>query len=140
MSHDRRTVLTALGAALPLGLPALAGASPAGPAPGLRLVPFEDAVRDAFRAAGPGAAEVRVEVGHSEAVQAGLQGCTNDRPFAGFPAGGLRVVRTGSGAGPQVHGVRLYVATVDVARADGKPGRPINFAAVPPAPALAAGG
>ena len=41
-----------------------------------------------------------VEVGHSEQVQAGVQGCHNDRPFAGFPAGHLRIVRTGSEPGP----------------------------------------
>jgi hypothetical protein len=29
----------------------------------------------------------RVEIGHCEQVQTGIQGCHNDRPFAGFPAG-----------------------------------------------------
>lgn len=139
MTTDRRAALAALGATLPLGLPALAGTAPHVAAPGLRLVAFEAAVLAAFRAA-PDAAEVRVEVGHSAAVQAGLQGCVNDRPFAGFPAGGLRVVRAGGGPGPAVGGVRLYVATVDVARtggrAFGEPGRPLDFASLPPASTL----
>lgn len=142
MSHDRRAVLSALGAALPLGLPALAGASPGGPPPGLRFVPFEEAVRAALRTAPPGA-EVRVEVGHSEAVRAGLQGCTNDRRFAGVPAGGLRIVRTGAGPGPEVGGVRLYVATLDLVRTESAAGstsaRPLDFASLPPTPLVVSG-
>lgn len=83
------------------------------------------------------------EVGHSADVLAGVQGCHNDRPFAGFPAGHLRIVRTGSGPGPVVGGVRLYVATVDVVLTGGRtadePSRPLNFATLPAAPILVAG-
>ncbi|WP_165251489.1 hypothetical protein [Paludisphaera soli] len=145
MTTSRRSILSALGAALPfgLGLGASAVAAPtaaAGPAPALRFRPFEDALREAF--AGPGAAPCRrVEVGGSEQVRAGLQGCCNDRPFAGFAAGRLRIVRAGFEPGPIRQGVQLYVATVDVALADGPPsaapGRPIDFASLPPAPTFA---
>lgn len=143
MIQDRRTVLTALGLALPLGLAGRVWASGAGP--GLRLRPFEDAVREAFRAVGPDEASPcrRVEVGYSEAVQAGVQGCYNDRPFAGYAAGRLRIVRAGSGPGPCVHGVRLYVTTVEVVLTTGgvshEAGRPLDFASLAPAPALSAG-
>ncbi len=146
MTTSRRSILSALGAALPfgLGLGASAVAAPAtadGPAPTLRFRPFEDAVREAF--AGPGAAGAcrRLEVGGSDLVRAGLQGCCNDRPFAGFAAGRLRIVRAGFQPGPTRQGVQLYVATVDVALADGPPsaapGRPIDFASLPPAPTFA---
>ena len=133
MFHDRRSVLAALGAALPFAVPRWATA---GPAPGLRLRAFEDAVREAFH--GPATADGcrRVPVGHSDLVAAGVQGCVNDRPFAGFPAGGLRVVRCGAEPGPAVGGVRLYAAFVDVAVNDGAAGRPLDFAALPPAPVL----
>lgn len=135
MLRDRRSVLAALGLAVPFGIPARASAAPVGPAPGLRFRSFEDAVREAFAAPAPdGWAAWRVEVGHSDEVRAGLQGCHNDRPFAGFPAGHLRIVRTGCEPGPAVNGVRLYVATVDVAVADGPGGRPLDFATLPPAP------
>lgn len=142
MSHNRRSVLAAIGLALPLGLDGRASATaPPGVAPALRLRPFEEAVREAFQA-GTGVAYRRVEVGHSEAVLAGLQGCYNDRPFAGFPAGHLRIVRTGSGPGPVVSGVRLYVATVDVALTIGQnyedSGRALDFSTLPPAPVLTA--
>ena len=143
MIQDRRSVLTALGLALPLGLGGRPWASSA--APGLRLRSFEDAVREAFRAGGPEEECPcrRVEVGHSEAVQGGLQGCYNDRPFAGFPAGWLRIVRTGFGPGPSVGGVRLYVATVDVALVGDDAqfvlGRPLDFASLPPPPTLSYG-
>ena len=139
-THDRRSVLAALGLAVPFGLDTRAAAA-TGPAPGLRLRSFEDAVREAFASAGPappgapdGVPCRRVEVGHSDEVRAGLQGCHNDRPFAGFPAGHLRIVRTGAEPGPAVRGVRLYVATVDVAAAGGAAGRPLDFASLPPAP------
>src|SRR4051812_41867968 len=111
-TFSRRSLLSALGITLPfgLGVRAEAATSPAGPAPGLRFQPFEEAVRAAFadlhRTASanvPGHARMlpcrRVEVGDSDLVRAGLQGCHNDRPFAGFPAGHLRIVRTGSGPG-----------------------------------------
>ncbi|QJW97049.1 hypothetical protein [Frigoriglobus tundricola] len=151
MSHDRRSVLTALGLALPLGIDTrFAPAAPVGPAPVLRLRSFEEAVREAFRS--PAAALVategrprrRVEIGHSEEVLAGLQGCHNDRPFAGYPTGHLRIVRLSSGPGPAVHGVRLYVTTVDVALTGGRsgefPGRLFDFARIPPAPVLVTSG
>ena len=152
MTHDRRTVLASLGLALPFGLDRLVAAAPAGPAPVLRLRSFEEAVRAAF---GPDAHATvspvpgeslpcrRIEVGHSAEVLAGVQGCHNDRPFAGFPAGGLRIVRSGSAPGPLRDGVRLYVATVDVARvSENGPdsvaaGRPLDFATLPAAPVLA---
>ena len=153
MIQDRRSVLTALGLALPLGLSGgpRAPSVPAGPAPVLGFRPFDEAVRTAFRAGSPdlsggaaGGGEAfpcrRIAVGDSEAVQAGLQGCYNDRPFAGFPTGHLRIVRTGSGPGPIFRGVRLYVTTVDVVLTGGRacrsPGRPLDFASLPPAPTL----
>jgi hypothetical protein len=156
MSHDRRSVLTAIGLSLPLGLDTrlVAITLPVGPAPVLRLRPFEEAVREAFGTIalsssvgvkapdGPVPCR-RIEIGHSEEVLAGVQGCHNDRPFAGYPAGHLRIVRTGSGPGAIVHGVRLYVATVDVAltrgRTGDRPGRPLDFSTLPPAPTLCAG-
>ena len=149
MTHTRRSILSALGLALPAGFGACARASatPTGPAPVLRFRSFEDAVREAFADLGrispglggdhtpPGR---RVEIGHSELVRGGLQGCHNDRPFAGFPAGHLRVVRAGSEPGPVWQGVRLYVSSVDVVLTGGPtPGvlaRPLNFASLPPAP------
>ncbi|MBP3955634.1 hypothetical protein J8F10_10110 [Gemmata sp. G18] len=149
MSHDRRSVLTAIGLALPFGIDTrLSAAAPVGPAPVLRLRSFEEAVRAAFGALVLPAGTVRfadepyhrIEIGHSEEVLAGLQGCHNDRPFAGYPAGHLRIVRSGSGPGPIVGGVRLYVATVDVAltggRTDWLQDRPLDFATLPPAPVL----
>jgi len=137
MLRDRRSVLAALGLAVPFGIPARAAAT--GPAPGLRFRSFEDAVREAFASAGSdGTPYRRVEVGHSDEVRAGLQGCHNDRPFAGFPAGHLRIVRTGCEPGPAVNGVRLYVATVDVAVVGGPGGRPLDFASLPPAPVFTA--
>lgn len=148
MSHDRRTVLSALGLALPFGVgavaPALASAPPLGPPPVLGRRSFEEAVRAAFAAAGPtagGAPCRRVEVGYSDLLQAGVQGCHNARPFAGFAAGSLRIVRAGSEPGPVVGGVRLYVSTVDVVATGGRndePSRPLDFAALPPAPTLTA--
>ena len=149
MIQSRRSLLSALGLALPFGLGARVGASPTpvGTAPSLRLRPFEEAVREAFAdhgrtTSGDVAGRTfpcrRVEVGHSEQIQAGVQCCHNDRPFAGFPAGHLRIVRTGSEPGPVRRGVRLYVSTVDVALTGGlTPGvssRPLDFASLPPAP------
>ncbi|QEL17618.1 hypothetical protein [Limnoglobus roseus] len=136
MNQDRRSVITALGLALPFGSPARAS-GPAGPAPWLSLRSFEDAVRDAFHGGAIGCR--RIAVGHSAAVEAGLQGCTNDRLFAGFPAGRLRIVGGGSQPGPIVSGVRLYVTTVDVRVTTGPTaGRPLDFASLPPAPILVA--
>lgn len=144
MIHDRRSVLATIGLALPLGLDTRAGAAarPTGPAPVLRLVPFEEAVRGAFASGAVLPGEEfpcrRIEIGHSDEVLAGLQGCHNEFPFAGFPAGHLRIVRAGFGPGPLVGGVRLYVSTVDVAltggRGDELPSRPLDFALLPPAP------
>ncbi|VTT97720.1 unnamed protein product [Gemmataceae bacterium] len=152
MTHDRRTVLASLGLALPFGLDRLVAAAPTGPAPVLRLRSFEEAVRAAFGPdAGTGTSPFadaslpcrRIEVGHSAEVLAGVQGCHNDRPFAGFPAGHLRIVRTGAGPGPIVGGVRLYVATLDVVliggRTGGEPSRPLDFATLPAAPTLVPG-
>jgi hypothetical protein len=144
MSHcSRRSVLSGLGLGLPLGLGlgADARAAPPDEAPALRLLSFEDAVRDAFAGADGRRATHpcrRIEVGHSDQVQAGIQGCHNDRPFAGFSAGALRIVRAGSTPGPSFRGVRLYVSWVDVmwtAGTDhGEASRPLDFAALPPAP------
>lgn len=150
MSHDRRSVIAALGLALPFGINAAPRAS-ARPVmftpPKLRFASFEDAVAAAFGAGAAleyeGFACRRVEVGHSELLESGVQGCHNDRPFAGFAPGHLRIVRVGSHPGPVFHGVRLYVYTVDVAltggRECGEPGRPLDFAALAPAPVLGAG-
>ncbi len=134
MDPTRRSLVSALGLVIPFGLAARPRA--ATPTPVLRLRPFEDAVREAFADAG---AEQwpcrRIEVGHSEVVEAGLQGCCNDRPFAGFPAGRLRIVRCGSAPGPSRGGVRLWVATVDVVLTGGRgDARPIDFTSLPAAP------
>jgi hypothetical protein len=153
MNQSRRSLLAAIGGALPLGLGAgaRAAAEPDGTVPVLRFRSFEEAVRMAF--AGEGRSPMdevpdqgailpcrRVQVGHSEAVRAGVQGCHNDRPFAGFAAGRLRIIRTGSGPGPVWRGVRLYVTTVDVVLTDGlprgTPSRPLDFTSLPPAPTL----
>ena len=97
-------------------------------------------MRTAFSERGQSSSCRRIEIGHSEQVRAGVQGCHNDRPFAGFPAGHLRIVRTGSEPGPMDRGVRLYVSTVDVALTGGlTPGiasRPLDFASLPPAPSF----
>ncbi len=149
MDHGRRSVLAALGLAAPFGLWGRASGSSAavGEPPVLRLCPFEQGVREAFATAGPHARDGalpcrRVEVGHSDLLRLGVQGCHNDRPFAGFPAGHLRIVRTGSEPGPVMGGVRLYVSTVDVAFTGGlagdAPSRPLDFAALPAAATLAA--
>ena len=150
-TYSRRSLLSALGLSLPFGLGPRAEAS-TGPAPALRFRPFEEAVREAFADLGKSpladaagrvrmASCRRVEVGDSAQVRAGVQGCHNDRPFAGFPAGHLRIVRTGSEPGPVRRGVRLYVSTVDVALtggpAPGVPSRPLDFASLPPAPTFA---
>ncbi|WZO96116.1 hypothetical protein EP7_003098 [Isosphaeraceae bacterium EP7] len=149
MSLNRRSILSAIGVAIPIGLGARvsSAASAVGPAPALRFRPFEEALSGAV--ADPGRTTsidlegltypcLRVEVGFSEQIQSGIQGCHNDRPFAGFPAGHLRIVRTGSEPGPVRNGVRLYVSTVDIALTGGlTPGdasRPLDFASLPPAP------
>ena len=59
-------------------------------------------MRTAFSGDGPASSCRRVEIGHSQQVSIGVQGCHNDRPFAGFPVGHLRIVRTGSEPGPMV--------------------------------------
>jgi hypothetical protein len=140
MNQTRRSILSAIGVALPFGIGARVGASPAPAeaAPVLRFRSFEEAVRTAF--AEQSSSCRRVEIGHSEQVRAGVQGCHNDRPFAGFPAGHLRIVRTGSEPGPMYRGVRLYISTVDVALAGsltpGVVSRPLDFASLPPAPSF----
>lgn len=151
MDRGRRSVLAALGLAVPFGLWArrdAAGATPPtsmGEGPELRLRPFEQALREAF--AGPGLAAAagsfpcrRVEVGHADLLDQGVQGRHNDRPFAGFPAGHLRIIRTGAEPGPAVGGVRLYVSWVEVALMSGhaldRPSRPLDFAMLPPAATL----
>jgi hypothetical protein len=141
---SRRSLLATLGASLPFGLGGARAAFPPADAPTrLRFRPFEAAVREAF-AAGTGDDPRRgrvVEVGDCDLVRAGVQGCHNARPFAGFPAGGLRIVRTASAPGPASGGVRLYVTTVEILPASAAPGdaptRPLDFAALPPAPTLA---
>ena len=147
MNHSRRSLLSATALALPFGLGSLAkgASSHPGAAPTLRFRPFEDAVREAFADRDPfknapdrTSSWRTVEVGHSEQVQEGLQGSHNDRPFAGFPAGHLRIIRTGSEPGPLWQGVRLYISTVDIAFTGGLtpevPGRPLDFASLPPVP------
>ena len=149
MTLTRRSILSAIGAALPFGLdPSLkASTDRVGRPPSLRFLPFEEAVREAFAgrtSLDAVAGEIppcrRVEIGHSEQVRVGVQGCHNDGPFAGFPAGHLRIVRIGSEPGPVWQGVRLYVSTVDVTLTGGltshDPSRPLDFASLPPAPTL----
>lgn len=141
MHPDRRSVLAALGAGLPFAAHAAPGRASAGPPPALRFRSFEDAVREAFATCTADVSPCRlVEVGHADMLQAGVQGCHNDRPFAGFPAGHLRIIRSGCEPGPAVDGVRLYVATVDVVLTGGRvtdpPSRGLNFATIPPAPEL----
>ena len=145
MPQTRRSILAAIGAALPFGLVTRSQAADhpisSAPAPTLRFQSFEAAVRAAFAQRGTSKTTRRVEVGPSSLVQAGLQGCHNDRPFAGFPSGHLRITRTGSEPGPTWQGVRLYVTTVDVTltgdRATHDPSRPLDFAAIPAAPVWA---
>jgi hypothetical protein len=149
MMTSRRSILSAIAFGLPFGLGARlrACAPPLAAVPTLRFRLFEEEVRAAFadngplsKAAGQTVLCRRVEIGHCEQVQTGIQGCHNDRPFAGFPAGYLRIVRTGSEPGPVRQGVRLYVSTADVALTGGLtpgiPSRPLNFASLPPAPAF----
>lgn len=151
MGIHRRTVLSALGVLFPAAFVERVLASDGGSdaPPVLRFRSFEDALRSALpgadRSAAGGPTVARgVEVGHSDLVARGLQGCHNERPFAGCPAGHLRIVRAGSGPGPVVGGVRLYVHTVDVAFASGHAvgadSRPLDFALIPPAPVLAESG
>jgi hypothetical protein len=141
---NRRSLLSAFGVALPFGIGTQVKASATPPAPSLRLISFEEAVRYAFSdrfSAGVQSCDCRrIEVGHSETVQGGVQGCYNDRPFAGFPAGYLRIVRTGSEPGHVRQGVRLYISTVDVILTGGLqrdvPSRPLDFASLPAAPSF----
>ncbi len=140
MHLDRRSVLAVLGTGIPLVAARATTDAPASAsaAPSLRFVPFEEAVRTAFRGVSTDGTR-RVAVGCSDLVRAGVQRCVNSRPFAGFPAGGLRIVRTVSEPGPVVSGVRLLVTFVDVAVTGGRnsgPSRPLDFAALPPAAEL----
>ncbi len=141
-TYSRRSVLASLGVTLPFGLGAGARShASAGTAPTLRFRAFEDALRAALASQCGPTRRVRVEIGHPEPDRAGFQGSHNDRPFAGFPAGHLRIVRAGTEPGPVRQGVRLYVSTVDVALTGGPiPGpasRPLDFATLPPAPMFA---
>ncbi len=139
MSHTRRTILSFFGAALPFGIchngRATPRAAPAPPALGFRS--FEAGVRAAFANDASPAATRRVELGCSEQVFSGIQGCHNDRPFAGFETGRLRIVRVGTGPGSMLGGVRLFVTTVDVAvvghRDLTRSSRPLDFSSLPPA-------
>lgn len=149
---SRRSVVASIGALLPLGAGRRTVAAPP-PAPltsTLHFQPFEEALRAAFATApsGTGAGSDgpnvwrRVEIGDSDLVRGGLQGRHNDRPFAGFPAGRLRIIRTGSTPGPLRSGVRLYVTTVDVFLVGDDvrpetPSRPLDFGSLPPAPTFA---
>ena len=141
MIQSRRSLLSAIGLSLPLGLGARADASETPADAVLRFRPFEDAVREAFADLGGHDSPCRrVQVGHSDQLRVGVQGSHNDRPFAGFPAGHLRIVRAGCEPGPEWRGVRLYLATVDIALTGGTPldvpSRPLDFASLPPAPTL----
>ncbi len=143
MFSTRRSILAALGSTLPLAIGRTVRAEssiPVGPAPTLRFRSFEAALRAAV-ADDSTATCYRVEVGPSDLVQAGVQGCHNNRPFASFPPGYLRITRTGSEPGPTWQGVRLYVTTVDVTLTGGlsadDPSRPLDFASLPPAPVWA---
>lgn len=152
MRISRRSILSAIACALPFGIGSrLTASAPLEAPPRLQFRSFENAVREAFANSSQASLEVatssgeavcrrRIEVGHSEQIRAGVQGCVNDRAFAGFRAGCLRIVRSGSEPGPVRQGVRLYITTVDVAltkeSAFRVPGRPLNFASLPPAPAF----
>ncbi len=146
MTITRRCILSAIGAALPFGIGAgvKARGSAFGTPPTLRFRSFEEVVREAFadRSNDQTAPCRRVEIGHSEQVRVGVQGCHNDRPFAGFPACHLRIVRTESEPGPVWQGVRLYVSTVDITLTGGlfgEPSRPLDFASLPPTPTFSPG-
>jgi hypothetical protein len=142
MNHTRRSLLSVIGFALPFGIGTHLEASPtsAEAAPLLRFRLFEETVRATFPDRGQSSSYRRIEIGHSEQVRAGVQNCQNDRPFAGFPVGHLRIVRTGSEPGPIDRGVRLYISPIDVALTGGwTPGivsRPLDFASLPPAPSF----
>ena len=149
MNQDRRSILASIALILPFGLTGRTQAAEVGLTPILHFRTFEESLREAFGAR-PANDEVpgeafricQIEVGHSDDITAGLQGCHNDRTFAGFPCGHLRIIRTGSAPGPVFQGVRLYVATVDVALTLGAlagTSCPLDFATVPPAPVFACG-
>jgi len=145
MIQDRRSVLSVLGLSLPFGF--FTRGSEVGPPPVLRFLSFEEAVRQAFAdpppPAIPGPAPDsptcrRIEVGHSERLQYGVQGCENDRLFAGFPKCRLRIIRTGFEPGPVRGGARLYIATVDITLNEtplgDTPRRLLDFRLLRPAP------
>lgn len=142
MNQTRRSILSVIGAALPFVTGTWARASRPSPetVPVLRFHSFEEAVRAAFSDRCQSSICHRIEIGHSEQVRAGVQGCYNDRPFAGFPAGHLRIVQTRFEPGPIDRGVRLYISTVEVALTGGVTpsvaGRPLDFASLPPAPSF----
>jgi hypothetical protein len=149
MNSTRRSIISTLGLMVPIGLAGHAFGADTSVVPTLELKfrSFEDRVREAFSeqqsdANGPSTLRStelsqRIEVGYSEDVEAGLQGCYNDRSFAGFPAGCLRIVRVGSGPGSVHAGVRLHVTTVEVVLTDSQQKsstcRPFNFAGIPAA-------
>jgi hypothetical protein len=146
MRHDRRTILAAIGFLLPFGFgERTRAAAPVGPPTSLGFRSFEKALRETLDAPQWTANRLpccRVQVGHSDLLLSGVQGCHNGRPFAGFPIGHLRIIRIGSEPGPNLGGVRLYICTLDVVVTGGRdcgPSRPFDFAAVPPAPVLLSG-
>lgn len=145
MTTDRRTFLGILGLAAPFAPRAVATVAGVLLPTSLRFRTFEDGVREVFPTLPDGQrtthdlAPRRVEVGCSEAVRVGLQGCVNRQPFAGHPAGALRITRTSCEPGPEVGGVWLLVTWVDVTLAPSHQsfaGRPLDFATLPPAAGL----
>lgn len=143
MPHNRRTILAAMGSLFPFGFGkrTRAAALPEQP-PLVEFRSFEDALRKALLASKKTVNTLpccRVEVGHSDLLLSGVQGCHNDRAFAGFPIGHLRIIRIASEPGPNLGGIRLYVCTLDVVVTGGRNcglSRPFDFAVVPPAPVL----
>lgn len=138
---SRRSILAVLGAALPFGLGTRAAATATSYANlELKFRSLEDALRSATVGRREGNL-LTVEVGDSEEVRSGLQGSHNSRPFAGFPAGHLRIIRTGSGPGPAFGGVRLYTTTLEIECTGGRAlpseSRPLDFASLPAAPFIA---
>ena len=145
MPQTRRSLLTAVGTAVPLAIASQARSEAAAPTfedgpLTVRYQKFEDAVRRAFaQPAADGTKPRRVEVGANELFEAGLQGCTNREPFAGFRPGQLRIVRAGSAPGPAVRGFRAYISWVELV-ADENPTagrRKVDFTANAPAPQFA---
>ncbi|MFO0959874.1 MAG: hypothetical protein U0800_20975 [Isosphaeraceae bacterium] len=135
----RRNWISSTGAALPI---LWQGRSPASapelPPQAIRLRPFEESVRAAFGEAPERGSCRRIEVGDSDLVRAGVQGCHNTTAFAGFPPGQLTIVRSSAGPGPPRGGLRLYVTAVEVRwnpeHVPERSTRGLDFARIPPAP------